>query len=177
MKNKFPVLRSERMVLRQFIDSDLEHVFAGLSNPEIIKYYGISFETLEATKEQITWFSDLEKNENGIWWAVCSKNDGRFLGAGGLNDLSKKDKKAEVGFWLLPENWGKGYMSEAMPLILDYSFNNIGLNRIEGFVESENTNCKKAIEKLEFTQERTIRDFENKDGNYINLDVYSKTKH
>ncbi len=87
MKYKFPILESDRLILRQFIDSDLENVFAGLSHPKIIKYYGISFGTLEATKEQMTWFADLEKNENGIWWAVCSKEDGRFLGAGGLTRI------------------------------------------------------------------------------------------
>ncbi|PHR25112.1 MAG: GNAT family N-acetyltransferase [Fluviicola sp.] len=174
MKNTFPVLESDRIILRQFIDSDLESVFAGLSNPEIIKYYGISFKTLEATKEQMTWFADLENNEKGIWWAVCSKADGRFLGAGGLNDLNKKDKKAELGFWLLPENWGKGYMSEAMPLIFDHAFNEIGLHRIEGFVESKNTNCKKALAKLDFTLEGTMRDCEIKDGNYVSIDIYSK---
>jgi ribosomal-protein-alanine N-acetyltransferase len=174
MNNTFPVLESDRLILRQFIDSDLESVFLGLSNPEIIKYYGISFETLEATKEQMTWFSELEKNQNGIWWAVCSKEDGQFLGAGGLNDLSKKDKKAEIGFWLLTENWGKGYMSEAMPIILDHAFNSIGLHRIEGFVDSQNANCKRAIEKLEFILEGTMRDCEIKDGNYVSLDIYSK---
>lgn len=174
MKYKFPVLESDRLILRQFSDSDLENVFAGLSHPDIIKYYGISFETLEAAKEQMTWFADLEKNENGIWWAVCSKEDGRFLGAGGLNDLSRKDKKAEIGFWLLTKNWGKGYMSEAMPVILDHAFNSLGLHRIEGFVDSKNTNCKKALAKLEFTLEGTMRDCEIKDGNYISLDIYSK---
>jgi ribosomal-protein-alanine N-acetyltransferase len=174
MNNTFPVLESDRLILRQFIDSDLESVFLGLSNPEIIKYYGISFETLEATKEQMTWFSELEKNQRGIWWAVCLKEDGQFLGAGGLNDLSKKDEKAEIGFWLLTENWGKGYMSEAMPIILDYAFNSIGLHRIEGLVYSQNANCKRAIEKLEFILEGTMRDCEIKDGNYVSLDIYSK---
>ena len=61
MKRKFPILESERVLLRQFVDSDLENVFKGLSHPDIIKYYGISFNSLEATKEQMTWFGDLEK--------------------------------------------------------------------------------------------------------------------
>ena len=40
MEKKFPVLTSERVVLRQIVDSDLENVFKGLSHPDIIKYYG-----------------------------------------------------------------------------------------------------------------------------------------
>lgn len=174
MKSRFPVLESERVVLRQFVASDLEVVFKGLSHPDIIKYYGISYDSLEATKEQMNWFSDLENNETGIWWAVCSKVDGKFLGAGGLNDLSVENKKAEIGFWLLPENWGKGYMTETMPLILNHAFNTIGLHRIEGFVETKNINCKKALAKLKFNLEGTMRDCEIKNKAFISLDIYSK---
>lgn len=176
MKNKFPVLKSERTILRQFTDSDLENVYKGLSHPEIIRYYGISFDSREATKEQMTWFRDLEENGTGIWWAICDKVTGQFIGAGGLNDLSKEHKKAEVGFWLLPENWGKGYMSETMPIILNHAFDSIGLHRIEGFVETENKNCKKAIEKLNFVLEGTMRECEIKNGKYISVDIYAKLK-
>lgn len=174
MKNKFPILESKRAILRQFTDSDLENVFKGLSHPDIIKYYGINFDSIEATKEQMTWFANLEKNETGIWWAVCSKDDGKFLGAGGLNDVSKENRKAEIGFWLLPENWEKGLMLETMPLIFNHAFNTIGLHRIEGFVETENYNCKKALAKLEFRLEGTMKDCEFKNGKFISLDIYSK---
>lgn len=174
MKTNFPILESERVILRQFVVSDLENVFRGLSHPDIIKYYGISFDSLEATKEQMEWFANLEKNKTGIWWAVCDKIDGTFLGAGGLNDLSKENKKAEIGFWLLPENWGKGLMTETMPLIFNYAFNTVGLHRIEGFVETKNTNCKKALAKLKFSLEGTMKDCEMKNGEFISLDIYAK---
>ena len=167
-------LETARIYLRKIVDSDIENVFKGLSHPEIIKYYGINFDSLEATKEQMNWFSDLEKNSTGIWWAVCSKIDDTFLGAGGLNDWSKEHKKAEIGFWLLPENWGKGIMTETMPLIFNYAFNNIGLHRIEGFVETENFNCKKALAKLNFKLEGTMQDCEIKNGAFISLEIYSK---
>lgn len=92
MNNKFTVLESKRIILRQFGESDLENVFKGLSHPAIIKYYEIHFDSLEATKEQMKWFSDLEKNKIGIWWTVCSKVDGEFLSAVGLNDMSTENK-------------------------------------------------------------------------------------
>ncbi len=174
MESKFPVLTTERFILRQFVDTDLENVFKGLSDPDIIKYYGVSFDSLEATKEQMQWFADLEKNENGIWWAVCSKEDGKFMGAGGLNDLTKVHKKAEIGFWLLKENWGKGIMKEAMSVIFDYAFNVIGLHRIEGYVESDNVKCKKAVRKLNFVLEGTMRDYEVKNGAFVSYDIYAK---
>ena len=176
MKDRFPILESERTSLRQFKDSDIDNVFKGLSHPDIIKYYGVSYSSIEATKEQMVWFSDLEKNGTGIWWAVCSKQDNKFLGAGGLNNLSEENKKAEIGFWLLPENWRQGLMTEIIPVILNYAFNNLGLHRIEGFVESENKNCKKALAKLEFNFEGTMKECEIKNGKFISLDIYSKIR-
>lgn len=174
MKEKFPTLKSNRVILRQFVDSDLENVFRGLSHPDIIKYYGVSYDSREATKEQMKWFADLEKDGTGIWWAVCSKVDGEFMGAGGLNELNKENRKAEIGFWLLPEFWGKGFMTETMPVILNYAFGTLGLHRIEGFVESENTNCKKAMAKLKFNLEGTMQDCEIKNGEFISLNIYAK---
>lgn len=169
----FPELRTERLLFRQFTDDDLELVFKGLSHPAIIQYYGVSYATLEATREQLRFFADLEKNGTGIWWAICSPDNQVFYGAGGLNSLSKEHRKAEIGFWLLTEHWGKGIMTEAMPLICRYGFEQLGLHRIEGLVEHDNTNCKRAMQKLDFQYEGTMRDCEIKNGHYISLDIYA----
>lgn len=170
------MLKTNRLLIRPFEDSDIENVFKGLSDPNIIKYYGISFDSLEATKEQMTWFADLEKDGTGIWFAVCSLDNKTFYGAGGLNGLSKEHKKAEIGFWLLSDFWGQGIMKEVMPLICDFGFDKLDLHRIEGFVESENTNCKKAMAKLDFQHEGTMKDCEIKNGKFISLDIYAKIK-
>ena len=176
MTTEFPIIKTERLLFRQFVANDLGNVFKGLSHPDIIKYYGVSFQTLEATKEQMTFFADLEKNETGIWWAVCSSDNKIFYGAGGLNSLSKEHKKAEIGFWLISEFWGQGIMKEAMPIICNYGFDNLELHRIEGFVESENMNCKNAMAKLDFQYEGTMKECEIKNGKFISLDIYAKLK-
>jgi len=59
-------------------------------------------------------------------------------------------------------------------LILHYAFKYIGLHRIEGFVETENKNCKKALSKLEFNHEGTMKDCEIKNDKFVSLDIYSK---
>jgi len=173
MKKEFPTIKTERFLLRQFADSDLENVFKGLSHPEVIQYYGVSFQTLEATKEQMVFFADLEKNDTGIWFAICSADNKIFYGAAGLNNLSKEHKKAEIGFWLIPDFWGHGIIKEAIPLICNYGFDNLELNRIEAFVETENKNCKNVMAKLDFQYEGTMKDCEIKNGKFISLDIYA----
>ena len=172
----FSNIKTDKLLLRQFVDNDIENVFKGLSDPNVIKYYGISFNSLEATKEQMTWFANLEKNETGIWWAICSLDNKIFYGAGGLNNVSKEHKKAEIGFWLLTDFWGQEIMREAMPLICKFGFDRLGLHRIEGFVESDNKNCKLAMSKLDFRHEGTMKDCEIKNGKFICLDIYAKIK-
>lgn len=166
-------MKTERVTLRKFRSDDLDNVFRGLSHPEVIRYYGVSFQTREDTLEQMEFFENLENEGTGIWWAVCSADGKVFYGAGGINNINREHRKAEVGFWLIPEFWGKGIMQEAMTLICRYAFEELGMHRLEGFVETENLNCKKAIEKAGFMYEGTMADFEIKNNRYISIDIYA----
>ncbi|HEY9184648.1 MAG TPA: GNAT family protein [Salegentibacter sp.] len=172
MKNPLPTLKTSRIILREIIETDLENIYKGLSDPEVIKYYGISFDSPQATKEQMTWFAEPSQ----YWWAICSPDNKTFFGAGGLNNLSKEHRKAEIGLWLLPGFWGQGIMREAMPLICAYGFQQLKLHRIEGFVETDNRNCKKAMAKLDFKHEGTRRNCEVKNGKLISIDIFAKLK-
>ena len=171
---EFPIIITDRLLLRQFVESDLPNVFKGLSHPDIIKYYGVNYKTLEDTRNQMKFFADLEKNKTGIWWAICSLDNRVFYGAAGLNSLNKEHKKAEVGFWLLTDYWKKGIMTEAIPVVCCYGFEKLGLHRIEGFVESNNINSKRVMSRLDFQLEGTMRDCEIKNDKYISLDIYAK---
>ena len=168
----FPIIKTDRLLLRQFIDSDLPSVFQGLSHPEVIQYYGVSYDSLEATRDQMKFFNDLEEHGTGLWWAICDVINGHFYGAAGLNNLIKEHNKAEIGCWLLKEFWGRGIMQEVLPVICHYGFEHLGLHRIEGLVESDNIKCKQAMAKLDFQYEGIMRDCEIKNGKYISLDIY-----
>ena len=63
-----------------------------------------------------------------------------------------------------------------MPVIFQYGFENLGLNRIEGYVISENIKCKKALSKINFQYEGTMRESEVKNGEKINVDIYAILK-
>lgn len=171
IRNKF---ESSRLFLESIIDRDIEFIFKGLSNPVVIKYYGVSYFSLESTKVQMKFYRDLVENESGEWWIIIDKNTKEPMGAIGLNNLDKNHKKAELGFWLLPEYWGKGYIQEAFLEIEHHAFNNLKLHRIEAYVETENTSSNKSLEKLNFKKEGTLRDVEFKNNRYLSLNIWSK---
>src|SRR5450432_2803741 len=174
MNKDFPVFKTSRLLLRQITEGDLENIFRGLSDPEVIKYYGVSFDTLNETKKQIEWFAELEKDETGIWWAICSPDNLMFYGAVGLYYLESEYKKAEIRFCLIPEYWRRGIISKSILLVIEYGFEIKHLNKIEAEVETENIFSKRVMQKLNFVHELTKKDCEIKNGKYISLDVYTR---
>ncbi len=171
MKQTLPSLRSQGLLLRPIEETDLPNIYRGLSHPEVIRYYGVSYDSLEATKTQMEWFAAATQ----CWWAICSPDDTNlFYGAAGLNDICTEHQKAEIGLWLLPPYWGQGILTTVLPLICDYGFNQLQLRRIEGFVEAENTNCHRAMAKLDFQHQGRIVDGEIKNGQRIQVDIYAK---
>ena len=152
---------------------DLNHIYQGLSDPQVIRYYRVSYRTAEETQVQMDWYAHLETSGTGRWWAICSQEDQTFMGASGLNNLHHTHRKAELGFWFLPDYWGRGFALEAVRAILEYAFQTLQLHRIEAQVEPENDACKRLLTRLGFSYEGTWRDCEIKQGRFISLEHYA----
>lgn len=173
MGDKPEAIKTTHLLIRPLRETDINQIYGGLSHPEVIRYYGVSFSTLEETKAQMEWYATIEKEKTGQWWAVCDPDDQHFYGAIGFNDIHHVHHRAEIGFWLLPEFWGKGYMPEAAQAILRYGFEVMGLHRIYAYVETENQNSKKILHKLGFASEGTMKECEMKNGKWIDLEIYA----
>lgn len=169
----FPKLITERFILRQIIQSDQPKIFEGLSHPDVIKYYGVTYQTLEETSKQMSWYNQCLEDETGIWWAINYKGNDELIGACGFNNINLINKKAELGYWLLPNNWGNGVINEVLPYIIKYAFETLKLHRLEAVVESLNSRSKKVMERLNFYYEGTLHESEIKNGEYIDLDYYA----
>src|SRR5690606_9786568 len=133
-----------------------------------------SYTSLEGTKAQMEFFKNLEEQGTGIWWAICTKDTLDFCGTIGFTNLNKEHRKAELGFWLLPEYWQQGIITEAIPTVCNYAFEKLNLHRIEAFVETENKASKNSLHKFNFKHEGTLSECEIRNDTYISLDIYAK---
>jgi ribosomal-protein-alanine N-acetyltransferase len=172
----FPVLTTGRLLLREILPEDIGHVFRGLSHPEVIKHYAVSYNTLQATQEQMDWYANMIKKDIGKCWAICSADNTIFYGIATLVFWEKDHRKAETGYWIFPEFWGNGIISEDMQTIIDFGFNKMNLHRIAAESEDDNAGSIAVLKKLGFEYEGTKRECEIKDGRFINLDQYAKLK-
>ena len=174
MLNKFPALTTERLLLRRIMPADQQFIFEALSHPLVIKYYGVSYKSFDATADQMKFYDDLLKDETGIWWAICFKdNAAEMIGACGFNYRNHQHKKIEIGYWLLPGYFGKGIMTQAAPVIINYAFNEMDIHRIEAVVEDGNDDSAKLLKKLNFNYEGTLVDSEIKNGQFISLQYWA----
>jgi ribosomal-protein-alanine N-acetyltransferase len=82
--------------------------------------------------------------------------------------------KAEIGYDLAKSSWGKGYATEAVSSLVDHAFSSLKLNRVEAKVDPENVSSIKLLEKLRFTFEGTLREYERVEGTFNDLHMYSK---
>jgi [ribosomal protein S5]-alanine N-acetyltransferase len=168
----FPEIATSNYRLRQIVPQDQQFIFQGLSHPQVIRYYGVRYETFETAKAQMDWYESLWRNKTGIWWIIAYKEE-QPLGACGFNYYNSIHQKIELGFWLLPEHQGKGIMKEVLPVIINYIFTNWQVHRIEALVEEGNDASTGLLERSGFTREGLMRDCEIKDGRFISLIMLS----
>lgn len=169
----FTEFTTKNLLLNTIDGKDRENIYLGLSNPAVIKYYGVNYSSLEETEEQMNWYTNLLKSNAGIWWAIRNRNTSDFLGAIGINDLHPEYRRAEIGFWLLPEFWGKGFIKEAAEKVIQHLFKELKIHRLEAYVETENINSSKVLKKLKFQHEGRMVDSEIKNGHYISIDLFA----
>ena len=169
----FPELITERLLLQELKPEDQQFIFEGLSHSEVISFYGVRFDSFEATKAQMDWYQKIYQEGTGISWKIVDKETRENLGHICVYLYKQEHNKAEVGFWLLPQHQNKGIATEALNAVISYWRTEKKLHRLEAFVEKGNVASSKLLEKAGFGYEGTMRDCEIKDGRYISLKVYA----
>jgi [ribosomal protein S5]-alanine N-acetyltransferase len=81
-----------------------------------------------------------------------------LIGVLGLKNISAKNKKAEVGYWIGKDFWKKGYGGEAVSTIVEYGFSKLQLHRLEASTFTFNEASVKILEKIGFLREGISRD-------------------
>lgn len=102
----------------------------------------------------------------GIWYA------GELAGVIGQNFIDWRDRKTELGYWLAAAHQGQGMMTRACLALVDYSLQELLLNRVEILCAAGNARSRAVPERLGFTQEGVLRQAEWLHDRYVDLVVY-----
>ena len=145
----FPVLKTERLTLRQLANTDDNEIFALRSSENVNKYLDRKpSKSIDDAKTFIqTINKNIEKNDS-IYWAITLNDTDKLIGTICLFDFSDDNLKAEIGYELLPKFQGKGIMQEATSKVIDFGIQRIGLNLIKAYTHSENQSSTRLLEKF-----------------------------
>jgi [ribosomal protein S5]-alanine N-acetyltransferase len=84
--------------------------------------------------------------------------DGAFLGLCLLFNFNKTSARAEIGYALASGYRSNGYMSEALPALIDHAFGALALNRLEADIDPRNAASARLLDRLGFMPEGVLRE-------------------
>jgi ribosomal-protein-alanine N-acetyltransferase len=170
----FPVLKTQRLVLRKVELSDANEIFFLRSDAEVLKYLSRSpIKTIEEVQRWIELIRELEKNSDGITWAISLNGDNKLIGTICYWNISKEHHRAEIGYALHPMYQGNGIMQESMMAILHYGFNHLGFHSVEAKVDPENTPSIELLARNGFVREGYYKEDYLFESKFLDTAVYS----
>lgn len=170
----FPELESERLFFRRYTKDDSKPIFRLRSEPHVLKYIDMyPIQHLHQAEEFIEKNLDYFNKKEAISWAIIEKKTGLFAGNFAFWRLQPEHCRCEIGYALLPEFWGKGYISETLKVMLDFGFNKFSLHSIEAQVNPVNHKSVRVLERAGFKREAYFKENYLFDGKYIDTAIYS----
>ena len=150
------IFETERLIVRQFTEEDKDNIFLLGGNETVMQYIRPVSTKEESDKFLLKNIDAYEKNPHGGRWAVMEKANGSFVGSFAIIPMRYHPEKIQLGYSLIPENWGKGYATELTKAGLKYFMNNYSEPQIHGLTEIPNTASQKVLLKAGFQPAGTM---------------------
>jgi [ribosomal protein S5]-alanine N-acetyltransferase len=153
-------LQGERITLTAIEESGLSTMHEYAVNPEFFRY--LEYEphtTLGQTRDYLKRLMDFSSSGTGHYWFIRLKDNSRIIGTFGVVDIHRHRQSAEIGYGLSPEYWGKGYLREALGVVLRHLFIDHDFFRITAKSQDNNTPSIQALKKAGFQKEGLLRKF------------------
>jgi ribosomal-protein-alanine N-acetyltransferase len=153
----FPTLTTERLTLRQPLESDAQQLFLLRSNAIVNKY--LERQPSETVQEALHFIGKVNENfkhKEGLYWAIAQTGNEKLIGTICLFDFSYEPKKCEIGYELLPDYQGQGIMTEALKKVIAFTFQTLGLETIDAFTHKDNQRSTKLLQKFHFQETEMI---------------------
>ncbi|MBZ0302382.1 MAG: GNAT family N-acetyltransferase [Anaerolineae bacterium] len=158
--SSFPILRTERLTLRQLTSQDAEALLA-IFDPEEARRFSTRppLETREAAIKMINWFNDLTHHRQAIQWGITlHENERVLIGTCGWYSWAQSDRRVDIGYHIVPSQWGQGYATEATRAMLRWCFENLDLHRIQADCTAGHDASERVLLKCGFTVEGVWRE-------------------
>jgi ribosomal-protein-alanine N-acetyltransferase len=167
------ILQTNRILLKSVTPDMIRRLFENSDKTQIQQMLGADEKEYERYKRM--YESGMETFSSSLlYFLLVKKENNQFIGECGFHTWNKRHNRAEV-FYLIKNEADKrqGYMSEVLPLVLDFGFKELKLHRIEAYVAASNLPSVKVLAKNCFVKEGTAKEHYLADGHYEDSDCYA----
>ena len=168
-------IRTERIVLREFVAADWEAVLHYQRDPRYLRLYPWHDRTEDDVRSFVRMLVDhqSEQPRRKFQLAITLPESGELIGNCGVRLKDGSDLEADCGYELSPRYWGLGYATEAARAMVDFGFRELGVHRLSATVNAENTASSRVLERLGFELEGRLRENERFKGRWWDTLVYA----
>lgn len=150
----FPVIKTSRLVLRELSAQDALQIHALRSDPKIAAMTGrIPSTGIEDAMAHIYKIGKLIENNASIYWAISLLDNPSLIGTICLWNFDTENAIAEIGYELLPDFQGKGFMREAIAAVIKYGFEELKIKTITAFPSANNISSVKVLKMAGFKRD------------------------
>lgn len=152
-------IQTPRLVLRPLEPSDAPALFAIFSDPAVMRFWSTPpWASLADAHALIARDQAAMADDTYIRLGIAHRADDALIGHCTLFDLDAQCRRAELGYGLARSAWGNGYLQEAVTALLDFGFDQMGLNRVEADTDPRNAASVRSLDRLGFVREGLLRE-------------------
>ena len=169
---------TERLTLRPFTYEDNHDMLTyWVSDPQVQSLYSEPiYTTTQAVKELLDKYIGGYEKPDYYRWAIIEKESNICIGQIAIFLVDNKNHFCEIEYALGRQFHRRGYATEAVKAILDFSFNEVNFHKMQVCHKEGNVASQGVIKKCNFTYEGTLRDFFYTDKGYVSRLYYSMLK-
>lgn len=169
-------IKGKTVYLRPITEEDTDLVVRWRNDKKVVENF--IYRKPITRDDHLNWFHN--KIEKGLVYQfiICDNETDKPLGSVYLQNFEEDCKKAEFGSFLgEDEAYGRGLGTETCSLLVEYSFEVLGLHKLESRVIAYNVASRRMLEKSGYVQEAYLRDELFLNGKYEDLTFYGIINH
>ncbi|MBL8307045.1 MAG: GNAT family N-acetyltransferase [Rubrivivax sp.] len=152
-------LHTPRLFLRPLEAGDAQALMTIYADPKVSRFLSRpAWTSLDQAHESIARAQRYAALGEGLRLGVLEQGQERVIGDVTLFDFMPQCRRAEMGYVLAADRWGRGFMHEALTALVDHAFSALDLNRIEADIDPRNTGSARSLERLGFLREGFLRE-------------------
>jgi RimJ/RimL family protein N-acetyltransferase len=156
---RLPTLTGQRLRLRWLEAPDVPALYEVFSDAEVMRYWcRLPFTHQGEAHELLGAIERAFADQSLFQWGIARIEDDAVIGTCTLALVDERNLRAELGYTLGRAHWGQGLMREALDVLVAYTFETLGLRRLEADVDPRNAASIRCLERLGFQREGYLRE-------------------